>query len=110
MGFLNAIERSIRRAVLASLRLLSERKGSDGVLPEFSGDQGNPALLLIRIDRIGDEVARRYGVPRERVATHVYEPALAVKISLPRPIMSGDPGDRDVYGAQQHAPLLGIEI
>ncbi len=56
MGFLNAIERSIRRAVLASLRLLSERKGSDGVLPEFSGDQGNPALLLIRIDRIGDAI------------------------------------------------------
>jgi hypothetical protein len=24
--------------------------------------------------------------------------------------MAGDPGDRDVYGAQQHAPLLGIEI
>ena len=27
-----------------------------------------------------------------------------------RSIMAGDPGDYDVYGAQQHAPLLGIEI
>ena len=25
-------------------------------------------------------------------------------------IMAGDPGDYDVYGAQQHAPLLGLEI
>jgi hypothetical protein len=24
--------------------------------------------------------------------------------------MAGDPGDFDVYGAQQHAPLLGVEI
>jgi hypothetical protein len=24
--------------------------------------------------------------------------------------MAGDPGDVDVYGAQQHAPLLGIEL
>jgi hypothetical protein len=29
---------------------------------------------------------------------------------LPRQIMSGDPGDRDVYGAQQHTPLLKLEI
>jgi len=28
---------------------------------------------------------------------------------LPRET-AGDPGDRDVYSAQQHAPLLGIEI
>ena len=39
-----------------------------------------------------------------------YEPALAVKITLPREIMSGDVGDRDVYGAQQHAALLDIEL
>jgi hypothetical protein len=29
---------------------------------------------------------------------------------VPRQIMSGDPGDRDVYGAQQHTPVLWIEI
>jgi hypothetical protein len=31
-------------------------------------------------------------------------------VVVPRQIMSGDPGDRDVYGAQQHTPLLEIEI
>ena len=29
---------------------------------------------------------------------------------LARRVMAGDPGDVDVYGAQQHAPLLGIEL
>ncbi len=38
-------------------------------------------------------------------------PALAVtKISLPRSVIAGTPGDRDVYGAQQHAPLLALHV
>ena len=52
-------------------------------------------------------VARLYGVPESRVLDVIYfDPALAIKICLPREISSGAPGDRDVYGAQQHAPLL----
>lgn len=61
-------------------------------------------------DALRAEVARRYGEALERVAVHIYRPALAIKISIPRKVMSGDPGDRDVYGAQQHVPLLGIEL
>ena len=60
-------------------------------------------------DRFGDEVARRYGQDRQTVRVLVYPPAMAIKVSLPRR-MAGDVGDRDVYGAQQHAPLLGIEL
>lgn len=37
-----------------------------------------------------------------------FEPANAVKVVLPRRIVSGQVGDSDVYGAQQHAPLLAI--
>ena len=50
-----------------------------------------------------------YRVPAEDVAVIHYPLGRAIKITLPREI-AGDPGDRDVYGAQQHAPLLGIEI
>jgi hypothetical protein len=39
-----------------------------------------------------------------------YPAGKAIKITIARTIMAGDPGDYDVYGAQQHAPLLGIEI
>jgi len=55
-------------------------------------------------------LAPLYGLPAERVQIMPYPPALALKISLDRRVIAGDPGDRDVYGAQQHGPLLGIEL
>ena len=63
-----------------------------------------------QLARLRTEVAIRYGRSENEVRVIDYAPAQAVKITIPRDIMSGDPGDRDVYGAQQHAPLLEIEI
>jgi hypothetical protein len=57
-----------------------------------------------------DSIARAYGVPSEDVTIIKVPPALAIKITLPRPVIAGSPGDRDVYGAQQHRPLLEIEL
>ncbi len=56
------------------------------------------------------EIARRYGVSANAVYVTPYPAALAVKIVLDRKIVAGSPGDRDVYGAQQHGPLLEVEI
>ena len=39
-----------------------------------------------------------------------YDPAVAFKITIRRPIGSGDVQDRDVYGCQQHVPLTTIEV
>lgn len=39
-----------------------------------------------------------------------FDPADAIKVTIDRPICSGDLGETDVYGAQQHAPLLQISI
>jgi len=36
--------------------------------------------------------------------------ACAIKATIIRPCGSGDLGERDVYGAQQHAPLLELEF
>ncbi|MBC7294459.1 MAG: DUF4387 family protein, partial [Thermoleophilia bacterium] len=33
-----------------------------------------------------------------------------LKITLVRPLPSGSVGDTDIYGAQQHAPLLGLLV
>lgn len=55
-------------------------------------------------------IARLYSVPLESVQFTEYPPALAWKATIPRPIPSGAVGDTDVYGAQQHAPLLDIEV
>ena len=57
-----------------------------------------------------EKIASLYGVPPSTVQVINYPLGRAIKIVLPRRIMSGDPGDCDVYGAQQHTPLLGLEI
>ena len=55
-------------------------------------------------------IGRLYRVPADTVKVIPYPLGRAIKIVIARSIMAGDPGDYDVYGAQQHAPLLGIEI
>ena len=55
-------------------------------------------------------LAPHYGVTDNEVAVIPFDVAYAIKITLPRKIPSGSPGDSDIYGAQQHAPLLDIEI
>jgi hypothetical protein len=54
--------------------------------------------------------ARLYGVDAKDVLYTPYPAAFALKGTIPRRVSSGDVGDTDVYGAQQHAPLLDIEI
>ncbi len=55
-------------------------------------------------------IATLYGVNPNDVDIIEYPVANAIKITMPRTIPSGHPGDGDVYGAQQHAPLLNIEV
>ena len=58
-----------------------------------------------------ERVAAVYGVELAEIRNIVwFEPANAVKVVMPRRIVSGAPGDADVYGAQQHAPLLGLNF
>ena len=54
--------------------------------------------------------ARLYNVDPAQVLFTVYDAGYAFKATLPRRVPSGDLGDTDVYGAQQHAPLLDVEI
>lgn len=55
-------------------------------------------------------IAGLYGVPLTDVQFTEYPAALAWKATIPRRIPSGGVGDTDIYGAQQHAPLLDIEV
>jgi hypothetical protein len=55
-------------------------------------------------------IARLYARPAGAVRVIPYPAALAVKVVLDRTIVAGSPGDVDVYGAQQHGPLLEVEI
>ena len=56
-------------------------------------------------------VAALYHIPEENITNFAcYDAGLGIKITYLRGIASGTAGDRDVYGAQQHAPLMEIEI
>lgn len=48
--------------------------------------------------------------PDKIIGIIAFEPAKAIKITIKRPLCSGDLGETDVYGAQQHAPLLELEL
>ncbi len=55
--------------------------------------------------------AKLYSIKEEDILDIVnFEPAKAIKITIIRPMCSGDLGERDVYGAQQHYPLLTFEF
>lgn len=56
-------------------------------------------------------IARLYRIPVEDVLSIVYFPnANAIKATIVRPLPSGAMGERDVYGAQQHAPLVNFSF
>jgi len=59
------------------------------------------------------EIARRYRIEEAQVALIPFARVNAIKITIPRrwgSRGSGSMGDRDVYGAQQHGPLVDLEI
>ncbi|MCZ4291519.1 DUF4387 domain-containing protein [Hoeflea alexandrii] len=54
-------------------------------------------------------ICQLYRVSEDDVLRIVnFRPANAIKVTIVRPIASGAIGETDVYGAQQHAPLLKI--
>jgi hypothetical protein len=58
-----------------------------------------------------ETVCRLYGINEGQLRHFVFfDQALGIKITLLREISSGSAGDRDVYGAQQHAPLMNLLI
>jgi hypothetical protein len=56
-------------------------------------------------------VADLYQVSHNEVLVcRAYDPALAFKITIRRPVGSGDQGETDVYGCQQHMPLTALDV
>ncbi|MDR0378030.1 MAG: DUF4387 domain-containing protein [Spirochaetaceae bacterium] len=56
-------------------------------------------------------VCRLYKITAAEIINIInFDPAKAVKVTIKRPLCSGDIGETDVYGAQQHAPFLDVEF
>ena len=58
-----------------------------------------------------ETVAKLYGLAPERIVDFVeFDPAFAIKFTITRLRPSGSPGDPDIFGSQQYAPLLDIDV
>jgi hypothetical protein len=56
-------------------------------------------------------IAKVYKVPVTDILQVIYfDPACAFKATMKRPMPCGNLGERDIYGAQQNAPLLGLSL
>jgi hypothetical protein len=79
----------------------------DIIFPEqTSYEKVKTAKVLSR-----ESVAKIYGVDPTRIAEFVYfDPACAIKFTINRIHPSGSPGDSDIFGSQQYAPLLDVEV
>ena len=56
-------------------------------------------------------MAALYRIAPERISDFVeYDPGNAIKFTIYRLSPSGSAGDGDIFGAQQYAPLLDLEI
>jgi hypothetical protein len=79
----------------------------DIVFPDSATYQRFKALKVL--DR--RTVAGLYGVREEEVLKIIeFDPAFAIKVTLRRPWSSGAVGETDVYGAQQHVPLMELSV
>lgn len=56
-------------------------------------------------------ISKMYNIEEDMISCIVFfDQALGIKVTMARKVSSGTCGDRDVYGAQQHAPLLELLI
>lgn len=58
-----------------------------------------------------ETVAALYRIEPQRISDFVeYDPGYAIKFTIYRLRPSGCAGDGDIFGAQQYAPLLDLEV
>ena len=56
-------------------------------------------------------VCKLFGIDDDRITDYVqFDAANAIKFTIRRTSPSGSPGDGDVFGSQQYAPLLDVEV
>jgi hypothetical protein len=63
----------------------------------------------VRNSITAEKIAALYRIDESQVLSIIhFAPAYAVKITIVRPRPSGNLGETDVYGAQQHTPLFEL--
>lgn len=57
-----------------------------------------------------ESFARLYSVAVDDITLVHHDQALAIKVSMPRPVFQSALADGDTYGGQQYGPLVELEI
>lgn len=58
-----------------------------------------------------ETICKLYNIPAEEVLVSMWwEPALAYKVTIKRPIVSSSFGETDTHGSAQHVPLMYLQI
>ena len=98
--------------LIDSARIIrSKNAGPTQITIDILFDDGDAFERAIASDNLSPRtIAQRYGLASQQVRIIPYPPAFALKVVMDRTIIAGTPGDRDVYGAQQHGPLLDLEL
>lgn len=73
------------------------------------------AAVYERVKRSGvitrETMARLYNIDPARITDFVeFDPASAIKFTILRRTPSGSAGDPDIFGSQQYAPLLSLQV
>ena len=56
-------------------------------------------------------ICELFGLRQDRITDFdEFDPAFAIKFTILRDRPSGSPGDPDIFGAQQYAPLMDTEV
>jgi len=104
----------VKKRKLSELAKVIRSKNAGPFELTFDVMFGDPeTYALVRDSGVlgGELMQRLYRVgANEILSTHFFEAALSFKVTIARRVASGTFGDTDVFGAQQHAPLLDVEI
>lgn len=57
-----------------------------------------------------DNIARIYGMEAGNIEVITHEESNSIKLSMVRPQAAASFNDTDIYGTQQHIPILDLEI
>lgn len=92
--------------------LRSKNSGPFEITLDIIFDEINKYERVERSGKINKKIiAELYNLkPSDITQLVFFKKGLGIKITFNRKISSGTCGDRDVYGAQQHAPLFDILI
>lgn len=90
----------------------SKNAGINEITFDIIFDSKTRYRAALKSGRFTEEgVADLMGVARSDVlGSYRFDPALALKFTLKRGLLCGSPGERDVFGAQQHSKLLNALV